>query len=104
MLPELKDFAAEIKKEKIHAENQLLAVQIAEKLIQESDGGNWVSLLNIPPAPKVYLCRSETGVFEKGFIYFAAEWTHSMGFREIGESCGEGIFEYINWDEIKVLI
>ncbi len=105
MLPELKTFAAQIQKEKIQAENLLLAAQITEKLIQESDGGNWVPILNIPPAPKTYLCRFEVDVLKKYFIYFAAEWTFSLGFREIGEGLSDhGIFDFASWDDIEVLI
>lgn len=105
MLPELKEFATQIKKEKLQAENQLLAAQITEKLIQEATGDNWVPILDIQPTTKVYLCRHEMGVFDKGFVYFAAEWTLSIGWREIGLPLnGHGVFDFVSWDEIEVLI
>jgi len=104
MLPELKLFAAQIKKERLLAENQLLAAQITEKLIQFSDRKVWVPILSIQAAPKVYLCRFKPDLPETGSIYFAAEWTFSMGWREIKFPLdGDDAFAFC-WDEIDALI
>ena len=99
MLKELHGFAAETKKRKLLAENDLLAADITLRLIQNSEGKTWKKLVDFPWTCDTFLCRADKIL--ENYVYFAVEGSMSLSWRVIGTETD--VFSYYFSDEIEIL-